>query len=289
MRYEGTIFRPPNERRSYLLQVTIGCSHNACTFCGMYKDKRFKIRPLSEIMEDIAMAKQAYGTLRRVFLCDGDAIAIPTADLLEILQRLKKTFPEIEKISTYAGPKSTLSKSVEDLRLLHENGLATAYLGVESGDDQVLRETCKGVDAAQMLEAGQRLKNAGMSLFAMVLIGLAGEERSMEHAVATAEMINRMRPDRLAALTYMPVPGTKLYRDIEQRRFRVLNETGCLTETREMIRHIELENLFFASDHASNYVPVKGILSRDKENIIGLLDDAIAGNVAGRSQWQRGL
>lgn len=289
MRYEGTIFRPPNERRSYLLQVTIGCSHNACTFCGMYKDKRFKIRPLSEIMEDIAMAKQAYGTLRRVFLCDGDAIAIPTADLLEILQRLKKTFPEIEKISTYAGPKSTLSKSVEDLRLLHENGLATAYLGVESGDDQVLRETCKGVDAAQMLEAGQRLKNAGMSLFAMVLIGLAGEERSMGHAVATAEMINRMRPDRLAALTYMPVPGTKLYRDIEQGRFRVLNETGCLTETREMIRHIELENLFFASDHASNYVPVKGILSRDKENIIGLLDDAIAGNVAGRSQWQRGL
>ncbi len=289
MRYEGNIFRPPNERRSYLLQVTIGCSHNACTFCGMYKDKRFRIRPLSEIMEDIAMAKQTYGTVRRVFLCDGDAIAVPAADLLEILHRLKKTFPEIEKISTYAGPKSTLSKSEEDLRSLHENGLTTAYLGVESGDDQVLRETCKGVDAAQMLEAGQRLKNAGMNLFAMVLIGLAGEERSMENAVATAEMINRMRPDRLAALTLMPVPGTKMYRDIEQGKFRVLNATECLTETRELIRHIKLENLYFASDHASNYVPVKGILNKDKAKIIELLDHGIAGNVSRRSQWQRGL
>lgn len=289
MRYEGNIYRPPSEWQSYLLQVTIGCSHNACTFCGMFKDKKYRVRSLSEIMEDIEMAKRTFGSVHQVFLCDGDAIAMPTSDLLKILHKLKRTFPEIQEIATYAGPKSTLSKSKEELHLLYEAGLTKAYLGVESGDEQVLKETCKGVNAAQMLEAGQNLVNSGMELYAIILIGLAGKERSKENAIATADMINRMQPTNLAAMTYTPVPGTKMYRDIEQGNFHVLNDTECLIETKELIQHIELSDLHFTSNHASNYVPIDGTLGRDKTKIINLLDEAISGNIHKRNPTQRGL
>lgn len=289
MRYEGTIYRPPSEWKSYLLQVTIGCSHNACTFCGMFKDKKYRVRPLSEIMEDIDMAKASLGNVRQVFLCDGDAIAIPTADLLKILHKLKRTFPDLQEISTYAGPKSTLSKSREELKLLHDAGLTRAYLGVETGDDKTLKDTCKGVNAAQMLEAGQNLVQSGMELYAIILIGLAGRERSKENAAATAEIINKMHPTDLAAMTYTPVPGTKMYRDIEQGKFHVLTDTECLEETRNLVQRIELDNLHFTSNHASNYVPIDGIISRDKTEILNLLDRAIHGNIPKRSAVQRGL
>ena len=289
MRYEGTIYRPPSEWDSYILQVTIGCSHNACTFCGMFKDKKYRVRPLSEIMEDIQMAGERLGNVQQVFLCDGDAISLPTGDLLKILHKLKKTFPALREVATYAGPKSTLSKSREELRLLYEAGLTRAYLGVESGDEQVLKETCKGVNAAQMLEAGRSIVQSGIRLYAIILIGLAGRERSMDNAAATADMINRMQPADLAAMTYTPVPGTKMYRDIEQGKFHMLNETECLTETKALIERIELEQLYFTSSHASNFVPIEGKLCRDKAIILGLLDDAIKGNIPKRSASQRGL
>lgn len=289
MRYEGNIYRPPSEWNSYLLQVTIGCSHNACTFCGMFKDKKYRVRELSEIMEDIDLAKRTFGTVHQVFLCDGDAIAMPTSELLEILQKLRRTFPELREISTYAGPRSTLSKSTEELRELREAGLTKAYLGVESGDEQVLRETCKGVDAAQMLEAGRNIVSSGIELFAIVLIGLAGRDRSVENARATAAMINAMVPRDLAAMTYTPVEGTKMYRDIEQGRFHVLSDVECLRETRELVQGISLDDLFFSSSHASNYVPIEGRLSRDKEKIVQLLDRAIEGDVPKRGSFQRGL
>ena len=289
MRYEGNIYRPPSEWQSYLLQVTIGCSHNACTFCGMFKDKKYRVRSLNEIMEDIDMAKRTLGTVHQVFLCDGDAIAMPTSDLLKILHKLKRTFPELQEVATYAGPKSTLSKSKEELKILYEAGLKKAYLGVESGDNQVLKETCKGVNAAQMLEAGQNLVQAGMKLYAIILIGLAGKERSKENAQATAEIINRMHPTDLAAMTYTPVPGTKMYRDIEQGKFRVLNDTECLQETRELVQHIELDRLHFTSNHASNFVPIDGMLGKDKEEILSLLDKAIEGKIPRRNSDQRGL
>lgn len=289
MRYEGNIYRPPSEWNSYLLQVTIGCSHNACTFCGMFKDKKYRVRELSEIMEDIDLAKRTFGTVHRVFLCDGDAIAMPTSELLEILQKLRRTFPELREISTYAGPISTLSKSTEELRELREAGLTKAYLGVESGDEQVLREMCKGVDATQMLEAGRNIVSSGIELFAIVLIGLAGRERSVENARATASMINAMAPRDLAAMTYTPVEGTKMYRDIEQGRFHVLSDVECLRETRELVQGISLDDLFFSSSHASNYVPIEGRLSRDKDKIVQLLDRAIEGDVPRRGSFQRGL
>ena len=174
MRYEGTVYRPPGEWKSYLLQVTVGCSHNACTFCGMYKDKRYRVRPLEEIFEDIALARAAYGDVKRVFLCDGDAVAMDTEELLAVLDRLYETFPSLERVNAYAGPGSTLRKTEEELAALRRAGLVRLYLGVESGSDAVLRAVRKGVDAAGMLEAGRRITAAGFDLWAMVLIGERG-------------------------------------------------------------------------------------------------------------------
>ena len=289
MRYEGNIFRPPSEWQSYLLQVTIGCSHNACTFCGMFKDKVYRVRPLPEVMEDITMAKTQYGSIDQVFLCDGDAIAIPTKDLVKILHKLKRTFPEVKEISTYAGPKSTLSKSPEELKILREAGLTRAYLGVESGDEQVLRETCKGVNPAQMLQAGQNLVKAGIDLYAIILIGLAGRERANENSKATADIINKMGANHLAAMTYMPVKGTKMYKDIENGKFHILTDDECLMETRALIEGIELDNLHFTSNHASNYIPIEGILKADKERLVAVIDDTLSGNLKTRRSGERGL
>lgn len=255
----------------------------------MFKDKKYRVRPLSEIMEDIGTAKRRLGTVHQVFLCDGDAIAMPTADLLKILHKLKRTFPELQEVATYAGPKSTLSKSREELRMLCEAGLTKAYLGVESGDEKVLKDTCKGVSAAQMLEAGRSLVDAGMQLYAIVLIGLAGKERSKENAAATADIINQMKPTDLAAMTYTPVRGTKMYRDIEQGSFHVLNDTECLLETRQLLERLDTERLHFTSNHASNFVPVEGTLPEDRQRMLRLLDEAIAGNAPRRNEADRGL
>ena len=215
MRYEGTIYRPPGEWRSYLLQVTVGCSNNQCTFCGMYKGKKFHIRPLADIFEDIDMARAYYAKLgrpvKRVFLCDGDAVVMPTGQLLAILKKLYDTFPELERVTSYAGPRSTLAKTPEELRQLREAGLYRVYLGVETGDDALLRAIRKGVGAAEMLEAGVRLREAGLDLWVMVLLGLAGPgEPSRRHIQATAEMMNAMKPRHLSALTLMAEPGTEL-------------------------------------------------------------------------------
>ena len=213
MRYEGNIFRPFSEANSYLLQCTVGCSHNQCTFCGMYKNKKYRERPLAEIKEDIAMARSYYGDVEKVFLCDGDAIALDTDMLLEILRELRAVFPSLRHVGSYVGPQSTLSKSVEELIILREAGLGKAYLGVETGDDELLRRVKKGAGYDDMLKAGKNLVQAGINLSVMVLLGLAGKgDASERHALATARICNEMKPQYLAALTVTPVPGTLLYR-----------------------------------------------------------------------------
>ncbi len=290
MRYEGNIYRPPCEWRSYLLQATVGCSHNACTFCNMYKDKKFRVRSMDEILEDIAMAKEYYGDLRRVFLCDGDAIVIPTEDLLKILRTLYSTFPSLETVSTYAGPRSTLRKTPEELKALRQAGLTRAYLGVETGSDELLAATHKGVNAEQMLRAGIMIREAGMDLWAMVLIGLAGRgEPSRRHALATAEMINTMKPRHLSALTFMPVPGTPMYEDIQAGRFQTVTPREALEETRTLLDRLTVEPLHFTSDHASNYVTLKGSLPEDKPAMLAQLDAALRGESPVRSEWNRAL
>ena len=186
MRYEGAVFRPPGEWKSYLLQCTVGCSHNKCTFCGMYKDKSFHVRKLDDLLEDIQMAKARYGDVRRVFLCDGDAVVMKQEELLAVLEALYRAFPSLERVNTYAGPRSTLSKTPEQLRELRQAGLVRAYLGVETGSDALLQKVRKGVTAQEMLEAGVRLREAGFDLWAIVLMGLAGQGRSEERRVGKA-------------------------------------------------------------------------------------------------------
>ena len=290
MRYEGNIYRPPGERNSYLLQVTVGCSHNACTFCGMYKDKRYHVRPMEDILEDIALAKRYYGDIPRVFLCDGDALDLPTEDLLAILAALYETFPSLKKVGVYAGPKNALKKSPGELNALRQAGLTRAYLGVESGSDAVLKAVCKGVSAEEMLEAGIRLRESGIDLWVMLLLGLAGSgQPGIDHARASAAMMNEMKPRHLSLLSLYLDEGTPLYRDWRAGRFSMATPEETLMEVRELVSALTVEPLHFTCDHASNYLPLKGSLPEDRGRFLAALDAALSGRTSLRPDWARGI
>ena len=238
------------------------------------------MRPLEEIFEDIALARAAYGDVKRVFLCDGDAVAMDTEELLAVLDRLYETFPSLERVNAYAGPGSTLRKTEEELAALRRAGLVRLYLGVESGSDAVLRAVRKGMDAAGMLEAGRRIVAAGFDLWTMVLIGLAGPgEASRAHALDTAALINAMRPER----------GTVLGDAAARGEFRLLTAWQALEETRLLLEHLEVDPLHFTSDHASNYLPLKGGLPGDKARLLALLDGALSGEQGIKPELWRGL
>lgn len=287
--YDPPVYRPPGEWRSFLVQATIGCSHNGCTFCGMYKGKKFRIRSMDDIIGDIREAAAFYNQYEKVFLCDDDAIVLKTEDLLEIIGEIKKDFPHCRLISTYAGPRSTLSKTPEELKILHEAGLGRAYLGIETGMEALLKSTNKGVSRAEMLEAGLRLRNAGIDLWGIILIGLGGKPLSMENARETAKIINEMQPNHLSAMNYTPVEGTKLGNQALRGEFQVLGAKESLMETAELIRNLEVSGMHFTSDHASNYLPLKGTLNEDRDKLLRLIDGAIGGKVAVRSEASRGL
>lgn len=287
--YEPPVYRPPGEWRSFLVQATIGCSHNGCTFCGMYKGKRFRVRPLEEILGDIREAACFYDQYEKVFICDGDAIAMDTRDLIRILEEIKRDFPRCRLISTYAGPISTLKKTPEELKALGEAGLGRAYLGIETGLDALLKSTNKGVNRAQMLQAGRSLREAGIDLWGIILIGLGGKELSMDNARATAALVNEMKPNHLSAMNYTPVEGTKLGNQALRGEFQVLSPGESLEETAELIRNLNVTGMHFTSDHASNYLPLKGTLCQERERLLGLIDGALRGSVGIRSEESRGL
>ena len=292
MRYDSDlIYRPPGEWRSYLLQCTIGCSHNKCTFCAMYKEKQFRIRPLEEILEDIDMARDYYGPgVERVFLMDGDAIVMKTEHLLKILEKLYHNFPNLQKVTTYAGPKSTLSKSMTELKELHAAGLTRAYLGVESGSDAVLSAINKGCTAAQMLKAGQNLVEAGIDLWAILILGLTGQDGDWEeHVLSSAKIINDMKPRHLSAMTFAPAKGTPLGEDVLAGRFEVCSADHVLEECRMLIELLDVDPLHFTSNHASNYLPLKGGLPEDKEKFLEMIDQALAGKIRLRKTLNRGI
>jgi len=258
----------------------------------MYKDRKYRVRSLEEIREDIRMAKAHYRDLEKVFLCDGDAVAIQTDILLEILRDLYQTFPSLRHVGTYVGPQSTLSKSMSELTALRAAGLTKAYLGVETGDDRLLKEIKKGVTAEQMLAAGQNLVAADINLSSMVLLGIAGKGgRSREHAIATAEITNKMKPRYLAALTTTPVPGTLLYHKVENGTFEMPDPFETLEEMKLIFEHITIDNLKFVGVHASNYLPVSGTLQKDKEKMLKTVNTVLENRdrSALRSEQMRGL
>lgn len=289
MHYEGNIMRPPSEANSILLQATVGCSHNKCTFCGAYKGQRFRIKPDSIIMADIAFASQYCRRQRRVFICDGDAMIIPQKRLLNILVEIEKQLPWVTRVGVYANAKSLKMKSLEELKELKAHGIGIAYLGVETGDDVTLKAVNKGSTPETMIRVGEKTKAAGMKLSITVLLGIAGRERSEIHTEATGRVLSAIDPEYVGALSLMLAPGTPLLEDYNAGRFPLLDSKEMLKELRSMISHTHLSRGLFHANHASNYLPIKARLPRDKDATIRLIDDALAGNIPLRPEWLRGL
>ncbi|MEW5733788.1 MAG: radical SAM protein [Thermodesulfobacteriota bacterium] len=289
MHYDGMIIRPPSEANSILLQVTTGCSHNKCTFCAAYKDKRFSIKPDAIIDQDIEFASQYCRRQDRLFLCDGDALIIPQKRLLKILAQVREKLPWITRVGTYANAKSLSMKTDEELRELRAHGLAIAYMGLESGDDQTLAAVRKKGTAAEIVEQGKRCRQAGIILSVTVLLGLAGRERSREHAVATGRALTAMDPEYVGALALMVVPGTPLSDQMERGEFTMITPVEMLAELYAMIENTNLTDGFFAANHASNYLPVRARLPQDKEKTLRLIAQALDGKVALKPEWMRAL
>jgi radical SAM superfamily enzyme YgiQ (UPF0313 family) len=290
MDYEGFIIRPPSEAYSLLLQVTVGCSHNKCTFCGTYGQKKFKIKPLEQIRKDLQEAR-TFENVEKVFLCDGDALIIPQPRLEEILKLINDNLPAIERIGTYANAKSILRKSVDEIKKLKEMGLKIIYLGVETGNVELLQKIHKGVTYEQMVAAARRVKEAGIALSVTVLLGIGGLEKSVEHAMDTARILSDIDPDYVGALTLMLVPHTPLYEDYMAGRFILPDKFGYIRELYLIISNSNFTNCYFTSKHASNYLPIKAYLPREKEKILKIIGSVIKEkNVSRmRPEYLRGL
>jgi len=289
MHYEGYCIRPPSEANSILLQVTVGCSHNKCTFCGSYKEKRFRIKDDRTILSDILFASKYMRGVERVFLMDGDALIIPQKRLMWILDRIKEHLPWVRRVGAYANAKSLRKKSLEELIELRENGLGIIYLGVESGDDEVLTSVNKNANAQNLIDMGRKVREAGIKLSVTVLLGIAGRERSLEHARATGKLLSAMNPNYVGALTVMLIPGTPLYEDYTSGKFQLPTERELLLELREMIAHTHLSMGLFFSNHASNYLPIRARLPRGKEEALALIDSALRGEIPLKPEWMRAL
>jgi radical SAM superfamily enzyme YgiQ (UPF0313 family) len=289
MHYEGYCIRPPSEADSILLQVTLGCSHSKCTFCGSYQGKPFKIKDDKIILSDILFASRHMQSEDRLFLMDGDALIIPQQRLLRILEQIKEHLPRVKRVGTYANVKSIKMKSPEELKQLHENNLGILYLGVETGDDDLRSAIHKGSTAATCIEMGRKVKEAGIQLSVTVLLGIAGRENSLRHARATGELLSAMDPDFVGALTVMLIPGTPLYRDFKNGTFELPDEMGMLRELREMISYTNLTRGYFFSNHASNYLPIKAKFPSGKQRALDTIDAALGGKIGLKPEWMRAL
>ncbi len=291
---ESPVFRPPSEANSLILQATFGCSHNACTFCGSYRTKQFRVKPFSKFKEEVIQLARKYRIQpRRIFLADGDAFVLSTKQLMDILQLLADEFPSTERISIYASGINVLRKSDKELAQIHEAGLEMIYLGLESGDDFVLQNVNKGISNEEHIAACLRLKKAGFTLSPIIILGLGGKSRSQLHAKNTAKTIRAIDPPFLAALTLMLVPGTELYLQAKQKQFQPLTPLEILHELRLLLDGLtSLSYCVFRTNHASNYLPLRGVLSQDREKLLGTIDSVLADpNISDRlrPEYIRGL
>ncbi len=289
MHYEGTIIRPPSEAGSILLQVTVGCSRNRCTFCGTYAGERFRIKPEEVVFADIAYASARFRRQRRVFLCDGDALVLPQKRLVRILRAIREKLPWVTRVGAYANAKSLSWKTVEQLRELRELGLGILYVGLESGDDVTLARIRKGADAAKMIEATAKARQAGIKLSLTVILGIAGRERSLLHARETGRVLSAIDPEYVGALSLILIPGTPLYDEWLRGEFVLIEPEEMLRELREMIASTHLTQGLFHANHASNYLPIKARLPRDREAVLAQIDRALAGELPLRPEFLRAL
>lgn len=289
MRYFGSVYRPPSEAYSLIVQVTYGCSHNTCAFCSMYKEKSFALRPMEEILEDFALARQAYSSVRRVFLADGDALIRPAADLERILDEIARLFPECERVTCYASPGSVQKRTPEELSRLRQKNLQMVYMGLESGSDAVLKRMCKGHTAQEIAAAGRKVRESGIALSVTAISGLGGTALWQEHARETAKALSAMRPDYIGLLTLMVEPGTPLFHWVEQGSFTVPDSALILRETELLLRELDAPGCVFRMNHASNYLSLRGTLNADKPAMLRQLEAALRGQEALRPETWRAL
>ncbi|MCX7703903.1 MAG: radical SAM protein [Planctomycetota bacterium] len=289
VRYYGTVIRPPSEANSLILQVTYGCSHNKCTFCGTYLDKPFRVRPLEEVFEDIDSVKRYANDVTRVFLCDGNGMVLPQSHLLSVLDKLNSTFPNLQRVGIYANAKDILRKSLDDLTELRSRKLGIIYIGLESGSDLILRKVKKGASVEQQIEAVRKAQQADIKASVIAILGLGGRTLSEEHAVKTAYALNQMQPRFASFLTLMLVEGTELAEEYLRGEFELLQPVEFLKELRTIVENLELERTVFRTNHASNFLALEGVLSKDKEKILRELNRGINGEVPLRPDFFRAL
>jgi len=290
VRYEGQIYRPPSEADSYILQATVGCSWNACTYCDMYRAKSFRVRELDETLEDVRLARASFGErVSKVFVADGDALILDLDHWTAILQACRESFPRLRRVSAYATAMNLLEKTPEELRRLRELGLSLLYIGPESGDEATLKRIAKGAGFEEHVEAARRVHEAGMRLSAIFLLGAGGTVRSAEHAEASARLATEMDPRFVSLLTLTVIPGTPIAKLEAKGRFELPKIDGLLGELRTFVARAAPTDAIFRTNHASNHLPLSGRLPRDRDRLVQVLDDALAAKVPLRPDWARGL
>jgi radical SAM superfamily enzyme YgiQ (UPF0313 family) len=283
VRYHGAVIRPPSEADSLIVQVTYGCSNNTCDFCGTYLDKPFGVRPFDEVVDDVTgLPVTVRQRVRRVFLADGDAMALSARKLDAILDLLHRALPNLERVSSYANARNLLGKTVEELAALRERGIQLLYLGLESGDDRTLADIHKGMTVTEQIEGCRRASDAGMQLSVTAILGLAGRERSLEHAAATGDALSAIDPEYVGLLTLMLTPGTRMERKVAAGEVVLPDSMGMLRELREIVVHMAVTDCLFRCNHASNYLPIGGRLPGDKAEILASLDKVLAAPAATR-------
>ena len=276
MHYSGAVYRPPSEARSLIVQCTLGCSHNKCAFCTMYKDKKFSINPIEQVLSDLDEAR-AYGRyIEKIFLADGDALILPMDYLLTVLDYICDHFPTCKRVAAYATTKAIMRKTDDELRTLREHGLGIVYIGLESGNEELLKKFCKGVTAEEIVLNAIRCKQAGIATSVTAINGMAGANGDWQaHAIDTAKAVSRMKPDYIAFLTLRVYSGTPLHDWIASGEFKMMEPPELMRETRLFLEHIDSDGSIFRSNHASNYLPLGGTLNRDREALIHTIDEAL--------------
>ncbi len=290
MRYEGTLYRPPSEANSYILQATIGCSWNSCTYCDMYRSKSFRVRNLDESLADIDEAARLQGDqVRKVFVADGDALVMDLPHWEAILERCQTSFPRLRRVSAYATAMNLVARTPAELARLREMGLRLLYIGPETGDDATFKRIAKGAGFDEHAEAARKARDAGIDLSAIFLLGAGGTERSQQHAEESARLITAMDPKFVSLLTLTVVPSTPIARLQETGRFELPTVERMLHELRTIILLADPTDAIFRTNHASNYLPLSGRLPLDRDRIVSVVDAALSGDVNLRPEWSRGL
>ncbi len=295
MKYVQPVYRPPSEAYSLLIQATIGCSRASCTFCASWlfnkkKIKQFSIRPREEIEADLTEARRIYGeNVTKIFFLDSNALIMKTEELMNLCEFSHAIYPRLERIGVYGCAKDVLEKSVEELKMLKEAGLGIIYMGLESGDDETLKLVHKGVTSAEQVKAGLMIMQSGIPLSVTIILGLGGKNRWREHARFTGIACSQINPTYLGALTLMLVPGTPLHQKTQNGEFEMLNPHEILEEMKILVKNLDLDGCIFRSNHASNYLPIGGILSQEKDEILKTIQLGLDQKIGLRPDFLRAL